>query len=157
MHLIKFHRHIHRLGLKFPEDCLMKMFMASLEDDTKLWYEGLPTASIYSLKDFHMIFCKNYKQHHPALLLIESFCGRFEDLFQFIGIDIDDPDIMSDQFEEALFELSLHYSESSIVSCEEEEGLEPTYFSSLTEINEDIQFDVCSPDVEDNIQEVAQT
>ena len=36
MHLIKFHRHIHRLGLKFPEDCLMKMFMASLEDDARL-------------------------------------------------------------------------------------------------------------------------
>ena len=30
MHLINFHRHIHRLGLKFPEDCLMKMFMESL-------------------------------------------------------------------------------------------------------------------------------
>ena len=27
MHLIKFHRHIHRLGLNFPKDCLMKMFM----------------------------------------------------------------------------------------------------------------------------------
>ena len=96
MHLIKFHRHIHRLGLKFPEDCLMKMFMASLEDDARLWYEGLPAASIYSLKDFHIIFCKNYKQYYPALWLIESFCGRFEDLFQFIGIDIDDSDIMSD-------------------------------------------------------------
>ena len=27
MHLIKFHRHIHRLGLKFPKDCLMKMII----------------------------------------------------------------------------------------------------------------------------------
>ena len=88
MHSIEFHRHIHKLGLKFPEDCLMKMFMASLEDDARLWYEGLPPASIYSINDFHMIFCKNYKQHHPTLRLIESFCGRFEDIFQFIGIDI---------------------------------------------------------------------
>ena len=108
MHLINFHRHIHRLSLKFPEDCLMKMFMASLDDDARLWYEGLLAASIYSLKDFHMIFCKNYKQHYPALWLIEFFCGRFEDLFPLIGIDIDDPDIMNDQFEEALLRLSLH-------------------------------------------------
>ena len=104
-----------------------------------------------------MIFCKNYKQHYPALLLIESFCGRFEDLFPFIGIDIDDLDIMSDQFEEALLELSLHYNERSTVSCEEEEVLKPTYFPSLTEINEDIQFDVCSLDIEDNMLQVVLT
>ena len=157
MHLIKFHRHIHRLGLKFPKDCLMKMFMESLDDDARLWYEGLPAASIYSLKCFHIIFCNNYKQNHPALLLIESFYGRFEDLFQFIGIDIDDPDIMSDQIEEALFELSLHYNERSTVSCEEEEVFKSTYFPPLTEINENIQIGVCSPDIEDNMQEEAQT
>ena len=152
MHLIKFHRHIHRLGLKLPEDCLMKMFMASLEDDARLWYEGLPAASIYSLKDFHMIFCKNYKQHHPALLLIESFCGRFEDLFQLMGIDIDDPDIMNDQFEEALLELSLHYNERSTISCEEEEVFKSIHSLPLTEINESIQTDVYSPDLEGNMQ-----
>ena len=156
MHLIKFHRHIHRLGLKFPEDCLMKMFMASLDDDAKLWYEGIPTSIIYSLKYFHIIFFNNYKQHHPALLLIESFCGKFGDLFQFMGIDINDPDIMIDEIEEALFELPLHYNGRLAVSCEEEEVFKSTYFPPLTKINENIQFDVCSPDIEDNMQEATQ-
>jgi hypothetical protein len=73
IHLIKFPRYIQRLDLKFIEDCLMKMFMAYLDDNARLWYEELPTTSIYSLKYFHMIFYKNYKHHHTALLLIESF------------------------------------------------------------------------------------
>ena len=72
IHLIKFRRHIHRLGLKFPQECLKKIFMASLEDNVRSWYEGLPAASLYSLKYFHMVFCKNYKHHYPSLLLIES-------------------------------------------------------------------------------------
>jgi hypothetical protein len=32
-HLIKFHMHIHRLKVKFPKDYLMKMFMATLEEE----------------------------------------------------------------------------------------------------------------------------
>ena len=93
IHLIKFHIHIHRLGLQFLEDCLMNMFMETLEDNARSWYEGLPIASLYSLKDFHIPFCDNYKPHYPYLLLIENSCGKFEDLFQFIGIDIDDKDL----------------------------------------------------------------
>ena len=30
LHLVKFNIHIHRLGVEFLEDCLMKMFMATL-------------------------------------------------------------------------------------------------------------------------------
>ena len=33
LHLVKFHIHVHRLKINFPEDCLMKMFMATLEDE----------------------------------------------------------------------------------------------------------------------------
>jgi hypothetical protein len=40
MHLFKFHLHIRKLGVKFPEDCLMKMFMETLEDKARSWYEG---------------------------------------------------------------------------------------------------------------------
>ena len=58
------------------EDCLMKMFMAYLEDNSRLWYEGLPVSSICSLKYFHIIFFNNYKQRHPILLLIESFLWK---------------------------------------------------------------------------------
>jgi hypothetical protein len=108
IHLTRFHMHIHRLGVQFPEDCLMNMFMATLEDNARSWYEGFPFASLCSLKYFHAVFCDNYKQHYPSLLLIENLCGKFEDLFQLIGIDMDDQDIMDDEIEEALFELSFH-------------------------------------------------
>ena len=35
LHLIKFHMHIHGLKVKFPEDCLMNIFMATLEDKAR--------------------------------------------------------------------------------------------------------------------------
>ena len=31
LHLVRFHMHVCRLKVQFPEDCLMKMFMATLE------------------------------------------------------------------------------------------------------------------------------
>ena len=33
LHLVKFHIHVHKLKINFLEDCLMKMFMATLEDE----------------------------------------------------------------------------------------------------------------------------
>ena len=30
LHLVRFHMHIHKLGVKFHEDSLMKMFMTTL-------------------------------------------------------------------------------------------------------------------------------
>ena len=41
LHLVKFHVHVCRLRVEFPEDCLMKVFMATLEDKARVWYEGL--------------------------------------------------------------------------------------------------------------------
>ena len=32
LHLVRFHMHVRRLKIDFPEDCLMKIFMATLED-----------------------------------------------------------------------------------------------------------------------------
>jgi len=49
IHLTRFHMHIHRLGVQFPKDCLMKMFMATLEDNARSWYEGFPFPSLWSL------------------------------------------------------------------------------------------------------------
>ena len=74
-----------------------------------------------------------------------------------MGIDIDDPDIMNDEYEEALLELSLHYNERSTISRKEEEVFKSIYSLPLTEINESIQIDVCSTDLEDNVQQVALT
>jgi hypothetical protein len=111
IHLIIFHIHMHRLGLNLPKDCLMNMFIKTLEDDVRSWYEELPTASLCSLKYFHVAFCDNYKQHYLSLLLIEKLCGKFEQLFQFIGIDIDDEELVTHYIEEVLSKFSLHQDE----------------------------------------------
>ena len=48
LHLIKFHMRIHMLVVEIHEDCLMKIFMATLEERARLWYEKLPSASLCS-------------------------------------------------------------------------------------------------------------
>jgi len=110
-HLIKFHMHISRLKVQFPEDCLMKMFMATLEEKTRTWYEKLPHASIYSLQDFYAVFCENYKSNHPSLALVESVSTNIEDLCQLMSIDVYDEDVMENEVREALSELSAHQNE----------------------------------------------
>ena len=78
LHLIKFHMHIHRLKVKFPEDCLMKLFIATLEDKERTWYEWLKPSSICSLKDFHSVFFDNCREHYPSLLLVQNCCDYFD-------------------------------------------------------------------------------
>lgn len=41
LHLIKFHFHIHKLGVYFPGDYFMKMFISTLEEYMISWYERL--------------------------------------------------------------------------------------------------------------------
>lgn len=72
LHLVKFDMHVHKLKVVFHEDCLMKMFMATLEGKARSWYEGLSFASLYSLKDFHLVFFEKYKESHPSLSLVEN-------------------------------------------------------------------------------------
>jgi hypothetical protein len=96
LHLVKFHMHIHRLRVEFPEDFLMKMFMATLKERERLWYERLLLASIYSLEYFYSVFCKKYEESYPSIVLVENFCGNLEKLFQHMGIDNDDEDSMGD-------------------------------------------------------------
>ena len=61
--------HVCRVGVDFHEDFLMKMFMATLENNTISWSEGLPAASLCSLKDFYAEFFKNYKQNYSSIVL----------------------------------------------------------------------------------------
>ena len=35
LHLVKFHMHVRKLRVQFHEDCLMQIFMATLEGKTK--------------------------------------------------------------------------------------------------------------------------
>ena len=94
--------HVHRLGIDFPEDCLINMFMITLEEEARLWYEGLPPASLYSLKDFCSSFCKKYRKAYLSLGMIENFYGNFKRLILHLGIDIDDDELMDYEIKEAL-------------------------------------------------------
>ena len=61
LHLVRFHMHVRRLKIAFPKDFLMKIFMATLENEARSWYESLPPASIYCLKYIHTTFFERYK------------------------------------------------------------------------------------------------
>ena len=74
LHLVRFHKHIYKLGVELHEDSLMKMFMVSLEGNARSWYEGFPVESLYSLRDFHIVFHEHFKDKYPSLLLIQDCC-----------------------------------------------------------------------------------
>ena len=67
LHLIKFHIHVWKFKVEWHEDCLMKMFMATLEGKARVWYEWLEPRNLFSLKDMHQVFYKNYKGNSPSL------------------------------------------------------------------------------------------
>lgn len=79
----------------------MKMFMVTLEEEARFWYEGLPPASICSLKDFISAFCKKYNRVRPSKELIENLCGYIEDLMLYLGVEVDDGASVKDEIEEA--------------------------------------------------------
>ena len=43
LHMVRFHMHIHNLGVELHGDSLMKMFMVSLEGNAQSWYERFPS------------------------------------------------------------------------------------------------------------------
>jgi hypothetical protein len=75
IHLFKFHFHIRKLRVKFPEYCLMKMFMETLEDKSRSWYEGLPSTGLCSLNDFHTVFYEHFKEFCLPLPWAETYCA----------------------------------------------------------------------------------
>ena len=42
LNLVRFCKHIYKLGVELHEDSLMKVFMVSLEGYARSWYEGFP-------------------------------------------------------------------------------------------------------------------
>ena len=156
LHLIKFYMHVCRLEVQFHEDSLMKMFMETLEDNARSWYEGLQLGSLCSLKDFYSVFCGNYKESHSAIVLIEKLCGNFKNSFHYMGIDIDDKDLMDDGIEEALLELFSHQEEIiEDIFHHTQQNFQQTILSSIAEdemeqnFDEDIHFS--SPVFNDHI------
>lgn len=113
LHLVKFYRHVHKLKVEFHEDCLMKMFVANLEGRTRVWYEKLPHASIYSLQELHLVFFQNYKDIHPSLVLVEIFCANLEELCCLMGMDVYNEDVLDNEVREALSKLYAHLNKET--------------------------------------------
>ena len=55
IHLVRFHKKIHKMGFGWHEDYLMRIFMITLEGDARSWYEGLPLESLqgHGMKGYH--------------------------------------------------------------------------------------------------------
>ena len=104
LHLVIFHMHVHRLKIDFPEDYLMKIFMATLEDEARSWYEILPPSCIYCLKDFHTIFFERYKESCPSLILVQNCCKNVDRFIENIENFYGDVEFMDDKIMEALYE-----------------------------------------------------
>jgi hypothetical protein len=143
LHLIRFHMHICKLGVEFHEDCLMKMFMATLEGKARLWYEGLKPGSLYSLKYFHITFFKHYGESNPSFLVFEDCCEFCEHFIKYLENVFGDEECMNDEIIEAFYEYS---SQQQIVApplVEDEvdqEIVAKSHFPS-PELDEDIQQD----------------
>ena len=63
LHLLKFHGNIYRLRIEFPKDCLMNIFMASLEGKARSWYENCHLVACIPLKIFIWYFLRDIKFH----------------------------------------------------------------------------------------------
>ena len=82
----------------------MKMFMATLEEKARYWYEGFPSTSVYSLKDFHSTFFEKYRESHPSLSLVENCCEHFEGFIQNMENTYREEEFMNEEILEALNE-----------------------------------------------------
>lgn len=105
LHLVRFHMHIRKLKVGFPKDCLMKIFMATLEGEAQSWYENFPTACIYCLKDFHALFIERYKDSYPSLNLVHDCCKHAYGFIESLEKYYEDDNFMDHEIMEALYKI----------------------------------------------------
>ena len=108
------------------------MFMETLEGIAWSWYEGLPSASIYSLKDFHSALFEKYRDSHSSLSLVEDSCEHFEVFIQNIENYYVDEEFMDEEILEALYENPFHHQEEHVSSPLDESETEQ-------DLNDDIK------------------
>lgn len=104
LHLVRFHMHIRKLKVDFPEDCLMKIFLATLEGEAQSWYDNLPQACIYCLKDFHALFIERYQASYPSLNLVHDCCKHASTLIESLEKYYEDDNFMDVEIMEVLYE-----------------------------------------------------
>lgn len=82
----------------------MKLFMATVEDKARVWYEWLPEGTLCSLKDFHNVFSNHYVKSYISL---QRCCDYSEGFIAYLE-SIDDIECMDDEeIIEAFFDFSL--------------------------------------------------
>jgi len=114
LHLVRFHIHIHKFKVDFPEDCLMKIFLATLEGEAQSWYESLPPNCIYCLKDFHALFIERYQESYPSLNLVHDCCKHASTFIESLEKYYEDDNFMDDEIMEALYENPVQQHEEKL-------------------------------------------
>ena len=120
LHLVRFHMNVQRLKVQFPEDCLMKMFMVTLEGKAWSWYESLPNGSLCSLVDFHFSFYEMYKEFHSSSLLVKDCCKHCLSFTEYLVIFYEYYEFMDEENLEALHENPFHHQKERIASLLDE-------------------------------------
>ena len=121
LHLVRFHMHIRKLRVDFPEDFLMKIFLATLEGKAQSWYESLPPACIYYLKDFHAMFIERYKNSYPSLNLVQDCCKHAYSFIESLEKYYEDDNFMDDEIMEALYENPFHQHKENLENSHQDD------------------------------------
>ena len=104
------------------------MFMLTLEEMARFWYEERPPTSISSIKDFYLSFCKRFGKHHLSPELIEALCGDLEGLMLYLGLEVDGGAVINDETKENPLDFDCQSSYSSKESvpepCIQEENVQ---------------------------------
>ena len=106
IHFFRFHKHIHKLGGRWHEDYLMRIFMISLEGDARSWYELFPAGSLSSHKDFHTSFREHFKYQYPSLLLVQDCRTHDKDFIENLKYIYGDDQYMDDDILKILHKYS---------------------------------------------------
>ena len=155
LHLIRFHMHICKFKVKFHEDCLMNMFMVSLEGNAQLWYESLPSNCLYSLRNFHIVFYERYKEHHPSLLLVKDCFTHVDNFIKDLESFYEDDQFMDDEIIKAIHERPLNHEEDEEIGCyDTQENFQKELISPIIENETNLHFnDLLSHELVDDISQ----
>ena len=141
LHLVRLHMHVRSLKVQLPEDCLMKMFMTTLEGKAWSWYKGLENGPICSLANFHDEFYEMYKECHPSLLLVKDCYKHSLSLIQYLEDCYDDDEFMDEEILEAFHKNTIQHQEEILTSHEmqheNQQGF--TYESHITSSKIDVE------------------
>ena len=82
------------------------------------WYESLPSASLYSLMDFHSVFFQHYQRCNFSFSVMDRCCEISKNFIKFIENLYGDEECMEEEILEALYDFSSQ-QESTVSSLDE--------------------------------------